>query len=87
MNSQKIPISQKTKDTFTTHVPQELVVLGGHDSISSLAGVILLRLDRLRHAGWEQMWRLTARQELLTLPATSLADQVWGSLARLGVAG
>ncbi|XP_078197019.1 xylosyl- and glucuronyltransferase LARGE2 isoform X2 [Callithrix jacchus] len=38
-------------------------------------GVILLRLDRLRHAGWEQMWRLTARQELLTLPATSLADQ------------
>ncbi|XP_032139368.1 LARGE xylosyl- and glucuronyltransferase 2 isoform X6 [Sapajus apella] len=38
-------------------------------------GVILLRLDRLRQAGWEQMWRLTARRELLTLPATSLADQ------------
>nr|XP_039326555.1 LARGE xylosyl- and glucuronyltransferase 2 isoform X3 [Saimiri boliviensis boliviensis] len=38
-------------------------------------GVILLRLDRLRQAGWEQMWKLTARRELLTLPATSLADQ------------
>ncbi|NIG60408.1 glycosyltransferase-like 1B [Pontoporia blainvillei] len=38
-------------------------------------GVILLRLDRLRQAGWEQMWRLTATRELLTLPATSLADQ------------
>nr|XP_012307863.2 LARGE xylosyl- and glucuronyltransferase 2 isoform X1 [Aotus nancymaae] len=38
-------------------------------------GVILLRLDRLRQAGWEQMWRLMARRELLTLPATSLADQ------------
>ncbi|XP_034500581.1 LARGE xylosyl- and glucuronyltransferase 2 isoform X4 [Ailuropoda melanoleuca] len=38
-------------------------------------GVILLRLDRLRQAGWEQMWKLTATRELLTLPATSLADQ------------
>uniref|UniRef100_A0A4X1SET1 LARGE xylosyl- and glucuronyltransferase 2 n=1 Tax=Sus scrofa TaxID=9823 RepID=A0A4X1SET1_PIG len=38
-------------------------------------GVILLRLDRLRQAGWEQMWKLIATQELLTLPATSLADQ------------
>uniref|UniRef100_A0A8C3YTW1 LARGE xylosyl- and glucuronyltransferase 2 n=1 Tax=Catagonus wagneri TaxID=51154 RepID=A0A8C3YTW1_9CETA len=38
-------------------------------------GVILLRLDRLRQAGWEQMWKLTATQVLLTLPATSLADQ------------
>ncbi|KAM8816245.1 xylosyl- and glucuronyltransferase LARGE2 [Rhynchonycteris naso] len=38
-------------------------------------GVILLRLDRLRQTGWEQMWKLTATQELLTLPATSLADQ------------
>ncbi|KAM7085020.1 xylosyl- and glucuronyltransferase LARGE2 isoform 3-T4 [Molossus nigricans] len=38
-------------------------------------GVILLRLDRLRQAGWEQMWKLTAAQELRTLPATSLADQ------------
>ncbi|XP_070085449.1 xylosyl- and glucuronyltransferase LARGE2 isoform X1 [Equus caballus] len=38
-------------------------------------GVILLRLDRLRQVGWEQMWRLTATRELLTLPATSLADQ------------
>nr|XP_055210723.1 xylosyl- and glucuronyltransferase LARGE2 isoform X3 [Gorilla gorilla gorilla] len=38
-------------------------------------GVILLRLDRLRQADWEQMWKLTARRELLSLPATSLADQ------------
>ncbi|XP_073072568.1 xylosyl- and glucuronyltransferase LARGE2 isoform X9 [Manis javanica] len=38
-------------------------------------GVILLWLDRLRQAGWEQMWKLTAMRELLTLPATSLADQ------------
>ncbi|XP_059242738.1 xylosyl- and glucuronyltransferase LARGE2 isoform X4 [Mustela nigripes] len=38
-------------------------------------GVILLRLDRLRQAGWGQMWKLTATRELLTLPATSLADQ------------
>eukprot|EP00071_Canis_lupus_P027637 XP_022261194.1 LARGE xylosyl- and glucuronyltransferase 2 isoform X2 [Canis lupus familiaris] len=38
-------------------------------------GVILLWLDRLRQAGWEQMWKLTAGQELLTLPSTSLADQ------------
>uniref|UniRef100_A0A8C8ZE89 LARGE xylosyl- and glucuronyltransferase 2 n=1 Tax=Prolemur simus TaxID=1328070 RepID=A0A8C8ZE89_PROSS len=38
-------------------------------------GVILLQLDRLRRAGWEQMWRATASRELLTLPATSLADQ------------
>lgn len=46
--------------------------------------MILLRLDRLRQAGWEQMWKLTATQELLTLPATSLADQVWGSLLEGG---
>ncbi|XP_036747773.1 xylosyl- and glucuronyltransferase LARGE2 isoform X5 [Manis pentadactyla] len=38
-------------------------------------GVILLWLDRLRQVGWEQMWKLTATRELLTLPATSLADQ------------
>ncbi|XP_004585648.2 xylosyl- and glucuronyltransferase LARGE2 isoform X1 [Ochotona princeps] len=38
-------------------------------------GVILLWLSRLQQAGWEQLWRLTARRELLTLPATSLADQ------------
>ncbi|XP_077623562.1 xylosyl- and glucuronyltransferase LARGE2 isoform X1 [Crocuta crocuta] len=38
-------------------------------------GVILLRLDRLRQAGWGQLWKLTATRELLTLPATSLADQ------------
>ncbi|XP_007944753.1 LARGE xylosyl- and glucuronyltransferase 2 [Orycteropus afer afer] len=38
-------------------------------------GVILLRLDRLRQAGWEHVWMVTARRLLLTLSATSLADQ------------
>ncbi|XP_032759628.1 LARGE xylosyl- and glucuronyltransferase 2 isoform X4 [Rattus rattus] len=38
-------------------------------------GVILLWLDRLQQIGWEQMWKLTAKRELLTLTATSLADQ------------
>ncbi|KAM9660103.1 xylosyl- and glucuronyltransferase LARGE2 isoform 3-T3 [Trichechus inunguis] len=38
-------------------------------------GVILLRLDRLREAGWEQMWKATAQRLLLTLSTTSLADQ------------
>ncbi|XP_056657863.1 xylosyl- and glucuronyltransferase LARGE2 isoform X2 [Monodelphis domestica] len=38
-------------------------------------GVILLQLERLRQVGWEQMWRLTAERELLTMLATSLADQ------------
>ncbi|XP_025784021.1 LARGE xylosyl- and glucuronyltransferase 2 [Puma concolor] len=50
--------------------PLHLCVVG-----SSAQGVILLRLDRLRQAGWGQMWKLTATRELLTLPATSLADQ------------
>lgn len=45
--------------------------------LSWLAGVILLQLDRLRQSGWEQMWKLMAKRELLTLQATSLADQVW----------
>ncbi|XP_021257401.1 LARGE xylosyl- and glucuronyltransferase 2 isoform X2 [Numida meleagris] len=38
-------------------------------------GVILLLLDRLRRLGWEQMWRLTAEQELMSMLSTSLADQ------------
>ncbi|XP_031229446.1 LARGE xylosyl- and glucuronyltransferase 2 isoform X5 [Mastomys coucha] len=38
-------------------------------------GVILLWLDRLQQTGWEQMWKLTAKRELHTLTATSLADQ------------
>ncbi|KAJ7403133.1 Glycosyltransferase-like protein LARGE2 [Pitangus sulphuratus] len=38
-------------------------------------GVILLLLDRLRHLGWEQMWRLTAERELMSMLSTSLADQ------------
>lgn len=38
-------------------------------------GVILLYLDRLRKLGWEQMWRLTAERELMSMLSTSLADQ------------
>ncbi|XP_069714242.1 xylosyl- and glucuronyltransferase LARGE2 [Phaenicophaeus curvirostris] len=38
-------------------------------------GVILLLLDRLRRLGWEQMWKLTAEQELMSMLSTSLADQ------------
>lgn len=41
--------------------------------------MILLRLDRLRQVGWEQMWKQTAMGQLHTLFATSLADQVWRS--------
>ena len=39
-------------------------------------GVILLYLERLRRIGWEQMWRLTAERELMSMLSTSLADQV-----------
>ncbi|RMC00343.1 hypothetical protein DUI87_22951 [Hirundo rustica rustica] len=38
-------------------------------------GVILLLLDHLRRLGWEQMWRLTAERELMSMLSTSLADQ------------
>uniref|UniRef100_A0A672K0C4 LARGE xylosyl- and glucuronyltransferase 1 n=1 Tax=Sinocyclocheilus grahami TaxID=75366 RepID=A0A672K0C4_SINGR len=38
-------------------------------------GVILLLLDRLRKLKWEQMWRLTAERELMSMLSTSLADQ------------
>ncbi|XP_074853653.1 xylosyl- and glucuronyltransferase LARGE2 isoform X1 [Carettochelys insculpta] len=38
-------------------------------------GVILLLLERLRRMGWEQMWRLTAERELMSMFSTSLADQ------------
>ncbi|XP_076311862.1 xylosyl- and glucuronyltransferase LARGE2s-like isoform X2 [Tachypleus tridentatus] len=38
-------------------------------------GVILLHLQRLREFSWMQMWRLTAEKELLSMLATSLADQ------------
>lgn len=54
----------------------------GHDAeeatfpLVCLAGVILLYLERLRRIGWEQMWRLTAERELMSMLSTSLADQV-----------
>ncbi|CAK6982571.1 LARGE xylosyl- and glucuronyltransferase 2 isoform X1 [Scomber scombrus] len=38
-------------------------------------GVILFYLERLRRIGWEQMWRLTAERELMSMLSTSLADQ------------
>ncbi|KAM6464431.1 xylosyl- and glucuronyltransferase LARGE2 isoform 2-T8 [Liasis olivaceus] len=38
-------------------------------------GVILLLLEHLRHLGWEQLWRVTAEQELMSMLSTSLADQ------------
>ncbi|XP_035758834.1 LARGE xylosyl- and glucuronyltransferase 2 isoform X3 [Egretta garzetta] len=38
-------------------------------------GVTRLPLDRLRRLGWEQMWRLTAERELMSMHSTSLADQ------------
>ncbi|XP_017447207.1 xylosyl- and glucuronyltransferase LARGE2 isoform X5 [Rattus norvegicus] len=58
-----------TDVTFSSDI-MELWALFGHFS-----GVILLWLDRLQQIGWEQMWKLTAKRELLTLTATSLADQ------------
>lgn len=70
--------SRHSKDIFMSPDPRSRVSLGGHDDPFPRAGVILLRLDRLRQASWGQMWKLTATRELLTLPATSLADQVWG---------
>uniref|UniRef100_A0AAQ6IFG2 LARGE xylosyl- and glucuronyltransferase 2 n=1 Tax=Anabas testudineus TaxID=64144 RepID=A0AAQ6IFG2_ANATE len=50
-------------------------------------GVILLYLERLRRIGWEQMWRLTAERELMSMLSTSLADQVihWNSPKKLRV--
>ncbi|XP_021933239.1 LARGE xylosyl- and glucuronyltransferase 1-like isoform X2 [Zootermopsis nevadensis] len=38
-------------------------------------GVILLQLQRLRELGWGQLWRLIAEKDLITMLATSLADQ------------
>jgi len=38
-------------------------------------GVILLQLQKLRELGWGQLWRLIAEKDLITMLATSLADQ------------
>ncbi|OXB72955.1 UNVERIFIED_CONTAM: hypothetical protein H355_006495 [Colinus virginianus] len=48
-------------------------------------GVILLLLDKLRKMKWEQMWRLTAERELMSMLSTSLADQVSRALQSGGV--
>lgn len=62
------------------HVTGPTDFTGGWWTVSqfplSLAGVILLYLERLRRIGWEQMWRLTAERELMSMLSTSLADQV-----------
>lgn len=52
-----------------------------HFLLCLVAGVILLYLERLRRIGWEQMWRLTAERELMSMLSTSLADQVRGKAA------
>lgn len=70
-----------TDVTFSSDI-MELWALFGHFS-----GVILLWLDRLQQIGWEQMWKLTAKRELLTLTATSLADQVWRNLCGSRIEG
>lgn len=48
-----------------------------------VTGVILLYLERLRRIGWEQMWRLTAERELMSMLSTSLADQVRDTITLL----
>lgn len=48
------------------------------------SGVILLLLDKLRKMKWEQMWRLTAERELMSMLSTSLADQVSRTLKHCG---
>lgn len=50
------------------------------------SGVILLLLDKLRKMKWEQMWRLTAERELMSMLSTSLADQVSRTLQGCGTA-
>ena len=39
-------------------------------------GVILMNLGILRKLDWMQMWKTIAQKELVTMLATSLADQV-----------
>nr|XP_042705144.1 LARGE xylosyl- and glucuronyltransferase 2 isoform X5 [Chrysemys picta bellii] len=58
-----------TDITFATDIAELWAVFG------KFSGVILLLLERLRRIGWEQMWRLTAERELMSMLSTSLADQ------------
>lgn len=44
----------------------------------------MLLLDKLRKMKWEQMWRLTAERELMSMLSTSLADQVSRTWQRSG---
>lgn len=55
------------------------------DFVWFVPGVILLYLERLRRIGWEQMWRLTAERELMSMLSTSLADQVRDASALPGL--
>ncbi|XP_065448902.1 xylosyl- and glucuronyltransferase LARGE2 isoform X10 [Chrysemys picta bellii] len=70
-----------TDITFATDIAELWAVFG------KFSGVILLLLERLRRIGWEQMWRLTAERELMSMLSTSLADQVihWNSPKKLRV--
>uniref|UniRef100_A0A670JEK3 LARGE xylosyl- and glucuronyltransferase 2 n=1 Tax=Podarcis muralis TaxID=64176 RepID=A0A670JEK3_PODMU len=58
-----------TDITFATDIAELWAIFG------KFSGVILLLLERLRRIGWEQMWRLTAERELMSMLSTSLADQ------------
>uniref|UniRef100_A0A6Q2Z4P2 LARGE xylosyl- and glucuronyltransferase 1 n=1 Tax=Esox lucius TaxID=8010 RepID=A0A6Q2Z4P2_ESOLU len=58
-----------TDITFATDIAELWAVF------HKFRGVILLLLDRLRKLRWEQMWRLTAERELMSMLSTSLADQ------------
>ncbi|XP_053141501.1 xylosyl- and glucuronyltransferase LARGE2 isoform X3 [Hemicordylus capensis] len=58
-----------TDITFATDIAELWAVFG------KFSGVILLLLERLRRIDWEQMWRLTAERELMSMLSTSLADQ------------
>ncbi|ETE68930.1 Glycosyltransferase-like protein LARGE2, partial [Ophiophagus hannah] len=58
-----------TDITFATDIAELWAIFG------KFSGVILLLLERLRHLGWEQVWRVTAEQELMSMLSTSLADQ------------
>ncbi|MGH0141850.1 UNVERIFIED_CONTAM: hypothetical protein FKN15_014566 [Acipenser sinensis] len=58
-----------TDITFATDIAELWTIF------RKFTGVILLLLERLRRIGWEQMWRLTAERELMSMLSTSLADQ------------
>ena len=66
---------------FDRHVTSWLLLFS---ALCFPSGVILLLLDKLRKMKWEQMWRLTAERELMSMLSTSLADQVSRTLQTSG---